>query len=216
MENYGNYERIRKLGQGTYGTVYLCRQVAHASPIPTAQLPDPQRYDRSRLLFPQISSGKLCVMKRILMSSLNQKELRSAKKEAELLEELSHPNVVGFMDTHCSKTKLYLFMQAHLHAKPSSRARLLCQKLILPLRVQYCDGGDLEQRIAKTKKEGALISEHQLLDWFVQMSLALSYLHSKPDCDPALDELAEAMLKKDSRRRATLAELLAAQADNRA
>ncbi|KAL1510733.1 hypothetical protein AB1Y20_007022 [Prymnesium parvum] len=122
-----NYELLRKLGQGTYGTVYLCRQ---------------------------ISSGKQCVMKRMLLSTLNSKERKSAFQEAQLLQELSHPNIVGYMDTLASKTKLYLFMQ-------------------------FCDGGDLERRLAEVRKEGQPIKQTQLLDWFVQMSLALQYLHSR-------------------------------------
>ena len=123
---------MRKLGQGTYGTVYLCRQ---------------------------ISSGKQCVMKRMLLSTLNSKERQSAFQEAQLLQQLSHPNVVGYMDTLASKTKLYLFMQ-------------------------YCDGGDLERVIDNAKKERSVVDQPQLLDWFVQMSLALQYLHSRSATRP--------------------------------
>ena len=80
------------------------------------------------------------------------KERRSALQEAQLLQSLTHPNVVAYVDMHATRSKLFLFMQ-------------------------YCDGGDLEQRINGHKKAGTHVTETQLLDWFVQMALALQYLH---------------------------------------
>ena len=37
-------------------------------------------------------------MKRMQLSTLNDKERRSALQEAQLLQKLTHPNVVAFMD----------------------------------------------------------------------------------------------------------------------
>ena len=122
-----NYETVRKLGQGTYGSVFLCRQK---------------------------SSGRQCVMKRLQLNALNEKERRSAIQEANLLRQLNHPNVVAYVDMHATRSKLFIFMQ-------------------------YCDGGDLEQSLHAARKQGRHMSEQQLLDWFVQMSLALQYLHSR-------------------------------------
>lgn len=93
-------------------------------------------------------------MKRMLLSTLNGKERNAAFQEAQLLQQLSHPNIVAYVDTLASKTKLYLFMQ-------------------------YCDSGDLEGRLEQSKKEGQMIAKPQALDWFVQMSLALQYLHQR-------------------------------------
>ena len=40
--------------------------------------------------------------------------------------------------------------------------------------------GDLEQRLAQLKeREGGAVTQPQVLDWFVQMALALQYLHSR-------------------------------------
>ena len=123
-----NYEIIRKLGQGSYGSVYLAQQR---------------------------DSGRQCVMKRMVLRSLNEKERQSAFQEARVLRDLSHPNIVAYIDTQATASKLYLFMQ-------------------------FCDGGDLEQRLALLKEtEGGAVSQPQLLDWFVQMALALQYLHSR-------------------------------------
>ena len=59
---------VRKLGQGTYGTVYLCRQ---------------------------ISSGKQCVMKRMLLSTLNGKERQSAFQVATRTDAAHPPTCVA-------------------------------------------------------------------------------------------------------------------------
>ena len=116
-----------QLGQGTYGSVFLCRQK---------------------------SSGRQCVIKRMQLNSLNYKERHAALQEAQLLQQLKHPNVVAYVDMHATRSKLFLFMQ-------------------------YCDGGDLEQRLNGHKKNGTYVHESQMLDWFVQMALALQYLHDK-------------------------------------
>uniref|UniRef100_A0A0D3IE25 non-specific serine/threonine protein kinase n=1 Tax=Emiliania huxleyi (strain CCMP1516) TaxID=280463 RepID=A0A0D3IE25_EMIH1 len=75
-------------------------------------------------------------------------------QEAELLKSLNHPNIVAYIDTLSSRTKLYLLMQ-------------------------YCDGGDLEHRLNQAREERVMLPDARLLDWFVQMALALQYLHSK-------------------------------------
>lgn len=108
--------------------------------------------DGSVFLVRQKSSGKQCVMKRMQLSTLNEKERRAALQEAQLLQQLAHPNVVAYVDMLATRSKLFLFMQ-------------------------YCDGGDLEQRLNGHRKAGTFVPEPQLLDWFVQMTLALQYLH---------------------------------------
>jgi serine/threonine protein kinase len=150
-----NYETIRKLGQGTCA--------AHHRPCPRAAVGSralsPLPADGSVFLTRQKSSGRQCVMKRMQLSTLNEKERRAALQEAQLLQQLTHPNVVAYVDMHATRSKLFLFMQ-------------------------YCDGGDLEQRINAHKKEGTWVPESQLLDWFVQMALALQYLHDSRSAPP--------------------------------
>ena len=121
------YNILRKLGQGTYGSVYLCEQK---------------------------DSGRQCVMKRMVLRNLSEKERSSALQEAQLLESLNHPNIVAYVDTVCTRSKLYLLMQ-------------------------FCDGGDLEHKLNDVRKEKGMVPDTQVLDWFVQMALALQYLHSK-------------------------------------
>lgn len=40
-------------------------------------------------------------------------------------------------------------------------------------------GGDLDQRFKKNKKEGIKLSEEQVLDWTVQLLSAVNYMHSR-------------------------------------
>ena len=95
------YETVRKLGQGTYGSVYLC--VVR-------------------------ETGKPCVMKRMLLRSLNEKERQSARQEAEVLQELSHPNIVAYIDTVETRSKLFLFMQVALASLRATRAGLRARR----------------------------------------------------------------------------------------
>lgn len=43
--------------------------------------------------------------------------------------------------------------------------------------MDYCDGGDLHSRIKSQR--GILFSEDQILDWFVQITLALKHVHDR-------------------------------------
>jgi len=45
--------------------------------------------------------------------------------------------------------------------------------------MEYAQGGDLYTKIAKQKEKGQLFSERQILDWFVQMALALKHVHDR-------------------------------------
>lgn len=41
----------------------------------------------------------------------------------------------------------------------------------------YCDGGDMYTRIKSSKSKN--FTESQIMDWLVQMALALLYLHER-------------------------------------
>jgi NIMA (never in mitosis gene a)-related kinase len=43
--------------------------------------------------------------------------------------------------------------------------------------MDYCDGGDLHSRIKAQR--GILFNEDQILDWFVQITLALKHVHDR-------------------------------------
>ncbi len=53
-------------------------------------------------------------------------------------------------------------------------------KKCLCIVMDYADGGDLYTKVANQKKEGKVkYSEEQILDWFVQMSLAIKHIHDR-------------------------------------
>jgi serine/threonine protein kinase len=99
------------------------------------------------------SDRSLSVIKQIDIRSLNQQEKEETLREAKILKALDHPNIIRFKDAYTSKRgKLCIVMD-------------------------YADGGDLQTKIKEQK--GALFSENQILDWFVQICLAIKHVHDK-------------------------------------
>lgn len=43
----------------------------------------------------------------------------------------------------------------------------------------YCEGGDLMHRIRRFRKQREYIHEDQIMEWFVQICMALAYLHDR-------------------------------------
>ena len=73
--------------------------------------------------------------------------------QAALLSKLHHPNIVSY--------------------KESFQDELA----VLHIVMGYCEGGDLCTRLKMAKDE--LFPETQVVEWFVQIALALQYLHDK-------------------------------------
>eukprot|EP00466_Bigelowiella_natans_P019950 jgi/Bigna1/35206/e_gw1.8.48.1 len=120
------YELVRRIGQGSFGIVNLCRA----------------------------KDGCQVVVKVINLSSLKKEERESAEKEAEVLSTLDyHHYVVRYIESFLHNNNLYIVME-------------------------YCDGGDLAQRIALAKKNGKFFKEEKVMKWFVQMALGLEAIHS--------------------------------------
>lgn len=45
--------------------------------------------------------------------------------------------------------------------------------------MDFADGGDMYSKIAKQKQTGKQFNEEQVLDWFVQICLALKHVHDR-------------------------------------
>lgn len=45
--------------------------------------------------------------------------------------------------------------------------------------MDFADGGDMYSKIAKQKSTGKQFNEEQVLDWFVQICLALKHVHDR-------------------------------------
>jgi NIMA (never in mitosis gene a)-related kinase len=92
-------------------------------------------------------------MKNIKLTASSAKERRAAEQEASLLSRLKHPNIVSyresFQDSSC----------------------------VLHIIMGYCEGGDLSSRLKA--QGGRLLPERQVVEWFVQICLALQYLHDR-------------------------------------
>lgn len=59
------------------------------------------------------------------------------------------------------------------------RCKILMSFRCLCIVMDYCEGGDMFNKIAKQKELGVLFSERQILTWFVQMALALKHVHDR-------------------------------------
>ncbi|XP_052018144.1 serine/threonine-protein kinase Nek5 [Apodemus sylvaticus] len=94
------------------------------------------------------SESSYCVIKEISLT----KEKEASKREVTLLAEMKHPNIVTFFSSFQENSRLFIVME-------------------------YCDGGDLMQRIQRQR--GVLFSEDQILCWFVQISLGLKHIHDR-------------------------------------
>lgn len=95
----------------------------------------------------------LCVVKQMETGAMNDKERKEAVKEALLLKKMDHPNIIQFQE---------VFM---------TRKGRLC------IVMDYADGGDIHMEIKK--REGALIPEARILDWFVQTCFAMHHVHER-------------------------------------
>ena len=54
-----------------------------------------------------------------------------------------------------------------------------CYLRCLCIVMDYCEGGDMYHKIAKQRELGKLFPESQIITWFVQMALAMNYVHDK-------------------------------------
>ncbi|XP_063725434.1 serine/threonine-protein kinase Nek4-like isoform X3 [Symsagittifera roscoffensis] len=96
------------------------------------------------------------VLKLIRLEKASKKEREYAEQEVKLLKTLSHPNIVSFKDHFWYDSK----------------------QTQLGIVMSLCEGGDL-YKVLKSKKGGGKLSEHEVMQWFIQIALAVQYLHSK-------------------------------------
>lgn len=98
-------------------------------------------------------ADELCVVKQMETSAMDPKERSEAVKEAMLLKRMDHPNIVRFQE---------VFM---------TRKGRLC------IVMDYADGGDVHMEIKR--REGELIPEAKIIEWFVQTCFALKHVHAQ-------------------------------------
>ncbi|XP_027532547.1 serine/threonine-protein kinase Nek1 isoform X7 [Neopelma chrysocephalum] len=97
-------------------------------------------------------NGQQYVIKEINISKMSNKEREESRREVAVLANMKHPNIVLYRESFEENGCLYIVMD-------------------------YCEGGDLFKKINAQK--GVLFSEDQILDWFVQICLALKHIHDR-------------------------------------
>ncbi|XP_061543542.1 serine/threonine-protein kinase Nek4 isoform X3 [Phycodurus eques] len=96
---------------------------------------------------------KQYVIKKLNLTTSSKRERRAAEQEAQLLSQLRHPNIVTYRESwEGTDLQLYIVMG-------------------------FCEGGDLYHRLKQQK--GELLPERQVVEWFVQIAMALQYLHER-------------------------------------
>nr|XP_054108793.1 serine/threonine-protein kinase Nek3-like isoform X1 [Callithrix jacchus] len=103
------------------------------------------------LLVQHESSNQMFAIKEIRLPK-SFSSTQNSRKEAVLLAKMKHPNIVAFKESFEAEGHLYIVME-------------------------YCDGGDLMQKIKQQK--GKLFPEDMILNWFTQMCLGVNHIHKK-------------------------------------
>ncbi|KAM6176928.1 serine/threonine-protein kinase Nek4 [Erethizon dorsatum] len=97
--------------------------------------------------------GRQYVIKKLNLRNATSRERQAAEQEAQLLSQLKHPNIVTYKESwEGGDGLLYIVMG-------------------------FCEGGDLYRKLKEQK--GQLLPERQVVEWFVQIAMALQYLHEK-------------------------------------
>lgn len=98
---------------------------------------------------------KQYVMKKVDLSKASDKERKAAEQEAKLLSQLRHPNIVSYRESfQDDQGFLYIVMN-------------------------FCEGGDLYTKLKSQVKECQMLKETQVVEWFVQITMALQYMHER-------------------------------------
>ena len=129
--------------------------VTHIKPVQTYQLLHllgSGSYGKAYLVKSN-NDNSLCVLKTISLLNLSPKEKYATFLEAKILKRLSHPNIITFYEVFLAK-------------KPHPTLNIV---------TSYADGGDLHKQISLH----VTFPENQIINWLIQISLAVHYLHSK-------------------------------------
>jgi NIMA (never in mitosis gene a)-related kinase len=108
------------------------------------------------LLCKRKEDNRKCIIKQISLSKMSRQEAKSTEQESALLARLQHPNIVSFWESFNETTRgrsnLYIVMD-------------------------FADGGDLSDLIKNRRNR--LMSEKQVVNIAVQISLAMKHVHDR-------------------------------------
>lgn len=80
-----------------------------------------------------------------------------------MLKQLCHPCIIRYRESFVDKK----------YSPIPNASRYLC------IVMDYADEGNLEQRLRQNKNNNEYLPESQIVDWFSQLCLAVSYCHQK-------------------------------------
>ncbi|XP_065064442.1 serine/threonine-protein kinase Nek11-like [Rhopilema esculentum] len=94
------------------------------------------------------------VLKEIPIGDLQPDETVDAVREARLLSKLDHPGIVKFYDSFIDGTHFCIV-------------------------TEFCEDGDLDIKINERRKMAKLFDESRIVTWFIQLLLAVQYMHER-------------------------------------
>jgi serine/threonine protein kinase len=144
---------------------------ARSTPAPAAAHPEADRladYKEIRTigrgkfgvckLVEAIATGKQYVLKCIPLSDQSERERLLALQEVETLKQLqipkAHPFIVKYHDSFLYQDSIYICMQ-------------------------HCSGGDLHHFLRARKATGVHLEETVIIDWLIQLLLAIRRCHDR-------------------------------------
>ena len=98
-----------------------------------------------------------CVIKQIILDNLDQKEKDETLNEVIILRKVDHSNIIKFLDVFT-------------RTKPNNSLNIV---------TEYADGGDLSQKLKRLKHKKIPLTEKEILNYLVQICLALNHIHKK-------------------------------------
>lgn len=106
-------------------------------------------------LIESILSHIYYVCKHINLDGLTKEEEKKALGEVSVLKKCNHPNIINFKEAFITKN-------------PMRRLHLI---------TEYATEGDLGKKLIRQKEKKEYFSEKQIINWLVQVCLALKYIH---------------------------------------
>jgi len=104
------------------------------------------------LLVKSTVTNELKVVKEMKLDCIPENQREQAFNEIEILSSLKHTNIIRYRGCSKQKNKLFILMD-------------------------YADKGDLMSMMKN--QNGVFVSEDRILDWFVQICLAIKYVHDR-------------------------------------
>ena len=138
-------------GEGAYSSVYLVRRISDSIDY---------------------------ALKKVKMVDLSDKEKINALNEVRILASLNHPCVISYKEAFFDEpTSSLWYSSAHC----SLNISLFPSALECSIIMEYCDGGDLYQRITQHQKRGTNFTEAEIWRIFIQVLFCSFNVIAHPD-----------------------------------